>query len=66
MAANIAAVRSITLILFIFILERSFWCIFQGTVLLKMAFVRAERQGECLPDLWAVIQMMPYVYAAVR
>ena len=31
-----------------------------------MAFVRAERQGECLPDLLAVNQMMPYFYAAVR
>ncbi len=65
MAANIAAVRSITLILFIFILERSFWCIFQGAVLLIMVFVRAERQGECLPDVWTVNQMIPYFYAAV-
>ena len=45
MAANMAAVRSITLIRFIVILEGQFWCIFQGTVLLIMAFVRAARQG---------------------
>ena len=57
--SNMAAVRSITLILFMVIVER-------GTVLLIMAFVRAERQRECLPDVWAVNQMMPYFYTAVR
>ena len=46
MATNMAVGPSITLIRFIVILERSFWCVFQSTVLLIMAFVRAEREGE--------------------
>ena len=33
-------------------------------VLLIMAFVRAEREGEWTLHLWAVSQMMPYFYAA--
>ena len=45
MGANMAAVLSITLNRFIVIIERQLWCIFQGTVLLIIVFVRAEREG---------------------
>ena len=66
MAAKIGAVRRITLIMFIVILERPFWCLFQGTVLLIIAFVSAEREGERALHMWAVNQMTPYFYAAVH
>ena len=66
MDAKIGAFQRITLIMFIVILERQFWCIFQGNVLLIMAFVSIEREGERALHLWAVNQMTPYLYAAVQ
>ena len=45
MAAKMAAIRSVTRIRFIIILERYCWCLFHGTVLLIMALLKGKAKG---------------------